>query len=66
MRSKKRKDTNKDLGSLTITILPDGKILLPRDPALKELASALGDKGAVEFCEQAKLSKVHIGKRLCG
>ena len=54
---------------VTITILPDGSVLLPRDadaPFLAEIAKALGDKKAEEFCRQASLSKVHVGKRMCG
>lgn len=74
MRDEEREDPHKSLGSLTpldlvIEILPDGTVLLPRcedAPFLAEIAKQLGDKKAQTFCEQAALSKVHVGKRMCG
>jgi hypothetical protein len=75
MRNEERKDSDESIGSITgeetviITILPDGSVLLPRNanmPFLAEIARALGDEKAELFCKQAELSKVHIGKRMCG
>lgn len=52
---------------MTITILPDGRVLLPRGhPLLLEIAKALGDERAITFCEQDDLQEVVIGKRMCG
>lgn len=69
MREEGQQDPHQSDRSIDIIILSDGSVLLPRDadvPLLTEIAKALGDQKAVEFCEQAALSKVHIGKRMCG
>jgi len=50
-----------------LEISKDGTVLLPRDHEIcLEIAKALGDKKAIQFCEQAALSEVLIGKRMCG
>ncbi len=75
MRDEERPDQDESIGSVTgeefvtITIFPDGSVLLPRNanmPFLADIAKALGDEKAELFCKQAELSKVHIGKRMCG
>ena len=73
MRIEEREDPNPDQRPLTddtfyITILPNGEVVLPQidDPLVAEIAKALGDEKAEEFCEQASLTKVHVGKRMCG
>lgn len=49
-----------------ITILPDGRVLIPRDLSLADVAKALGDEKAELFCRQAGLTDVIVGKRMCG
>ena len=77
MRKSERKNTNKSICKIdmkqedfvTIEILPDGTVLLPRNanmPFLLDIAKALGDEKAITFCEQATLTKVLLGKPLCG
>jgi len=73
MRNEEREDSDQgnsnDEVTVVITINPDGSVLLPRNadmPFLADIARALGDEKAEKFCEQAELSKVHIGKRMCG
>lgn len=74
MRKTEREDPDQGDGSvkpfdLVIEIMPDGTVLLPRNadaPFLIEIAKVLGDKKAQLFCEQAAMSNVHIGKRMCG
>lgn len=73
MRIEERKDPDQDQRTLTdkeatITILPDGTVILPQleSPIIAEIAKALGDDKARTFVEQASLTKVHIGKRMCG
>lgn len=73
MRSEEREDPDQDNRALsddevTITIMPDGTVILPQidSPGILEIAKALGDPRAIAFCEQAALTKVHIGKRMCG
>lgn len=40
---------------------------MPRGhPLLSEIARALGDESVVRFCEQADMTEVLIGKRMCG
>jgi len=48
--------------------MPDGTVILPQidSPILAEIAKALGDQKAKTFCDQAGLTTVHIGKRMCG
>ena len=60
----RRKDKNR---TIVLEILPTGEILIPRDDDLcLELAKSFKDKTAIQFCEQKKLTKVLIGKRMCG
>lgn len=73
MRIEERQDPDQDQRSLTdnvatITILPDGTVILPQidSPVIAAIAEALGDQKAQTFCDQASLTKVHIGKRMCG
>jgi hypothetical protein len=67
VRRKKRKSKDQDQGELEITILPNGKVLLPRGCNLMiEIAEILGDEKAKTFTEQAALTEVLIGKRMCG
>ena len=67
MRRQKRKDQDQDIGEVEITILPDGKVLLPRGSRLMiDIAEALGDKKAKKFAEQACETEVLIGRRMCG
>jgi len=67
MRRKRRKDQDQGTSELEITILPDGRVLLPRGCDLMiEIAEELGDQRAKAFAEQAELTEVVIGKRMCG
>ena len=68
--SKGRSDQNRNnRRRLTFEILPDGRLVLPvdPDPFYADLAEALGDdKSAKEIRTQVALSKVIIGKNMCG
>ncbi len=67
MRRKKRKDQDQAESGLEITILPDGRVLLPRGCKLMvEIAELLGDEKAKSFTQQASLTEVLVGKRMCG
>lgn len=52
---------------LVVEALPDGEVVLPQDPGLSaDLAEALGDPNARQFCKQSEESEVVQGKRMCG
>jgi hypothetical protein len=52
---------------LSIEVLPDGDVVLPQDDDFSlDVAEALNDPSAKEFCEQTKMTEVLVGKRMCG
>lgn len=53
--------------TMSIEIFPDGEVVLPQGEEFSlAIAEALNDPSAKEFCEQADMTDVLIGKRMCG
>jgi hypothetical protein len=50
-----------------LVLLPDGRVIFPRGiPELADIAAQLGDESAAEALRQASMTKVLVGKRMCG
>lgn len=59
-----REDT--DPASFELIVLPDGRVVLPKDARLATVAEALGDLGVAKSCRQASMNEVMVGKGMCG
>jgi hypothetical protein len=66
MQAKRRKNQDQADGGIVIEIRPDGKIVMPRLAVLARIASELGDAKAKESLEQADMTMILLGKRMCG
>ena len=66
LRAKGREDSD-STGGLTITIMPDGTVVLPAGLELTaELAKSLGDSKAAQKGVAATKAEVLFGERMCG